>query len=46
MWLERYGLIEVDLMPTLKGEITPILEMWHSCLTDYVVGKRLSLAWT
>ena len=25
MWLERYGLIEVDLMPTLEGEITPIL---------------------
>ena len=41
MWLERYSLIEVDLMPTLKGEITPILEMWHSHLTDYVVGKLI-----
>ena len=25
MWLERNGLIEVDLMPTLKGEI---LQSW------------------
>ena len=43
MWLERYGLIEVDLMPTLEGEITPILEIWHSLLTDYVVGKSIVL---
>ena len=46
MWLERYGLIEVDLMPTNEGEITPFLGMWHSRLTGYVVGKRSSLAWT
>ena len=46
MWLERYSLIEVDLMPTLEGEITPILEMWHSRLTNYVVKKILSLDWT
>ena len=42
----KYGLIEVDLMPTLEGESTPILEMWHSRSIDYVVGKRSSLAWT
>ena len=35
------GLIEVDLMPTFGGEITPLLEMWHSRLTDYVVGKLI-----
>ena len=34
MWLERYGLIEVDLMPTIEGEITPILEMWPSLITN------------
>ena len=32
-----YGLIEVDLMPTLGREITPNLEMWHSRLTNLVV---------
>ena len=41
MWLERYGLIEVDLMPTLQGEITPILGTWPSLLTDLVVGKLI-----
>ena len=34
MWLERYGLIEVDLMPTIEEEITPFLGMWPSHLTD------------
>ena len=28
MWMEKYGLIEVDLMPTLEGEITPNFETW------------------
>ena len=32
------GMIEVDLMPTLAEESTPLLGMWYSCLTDYVVG--------
>ena len=32
-WLEN-GLIEVDLMPTLVGEITPILGTWYSLLID------------
>ena len=41
MWLERYGLIEVDLMLTLEGEITPILETGHSLLTKQVVGKLI-----
>ena len=35
------SLIEVDLMPTLVKESTPLLGMWYSRLTDYVVGKSI-----
>ena len=37
----KYGLIEVDLMPTLADEITPLLGMWYSRLIGYVVGKSI-----
>ena len=43
MQLERYGLIEVDLMPTFKGEITPNLGTWPSLLTDY--GWEIDYLW-
>ena len=35
------GLIELDLMPTFGREITPLLGMWYSRLTDYVVRKSI-----
>ena len=35
------GLIEIDLMPTFGGEITPLLGMWYSRLTNYVVEKLI-----
>ena len=43
----KYGLIEVDLMPTLADEITPLLGTTCSCLTDLIKwsGNRSSLAW-
>ena len=44
--MERYGLIEVGLMPTNEGnegETTPFLGMWHSRLSDYVVEKSIVL---
>ena len=43
MWLKRYSLIEVDLMPTLEEQSTPLLGMWYSRLTDYVVEKLIVL---
>ena len=43
MWLERYGLIEVDPMPTLEGEITPNLETWTPLGLTKWSGNRSSL---
>ena len=40
MWLERRS--DWDrLDANIGGEITPLLGMWHSRLTDYVVGKLI-----
>ena len=44
MWLERQGLIEVDPMPTLEGEITPNLEMWTPLLLIKWSGNGSSLS--
>ena len=46
MWLERNGLIEVDLMPTLEGEKYSNLGTRESLLTNLWLGNQSSLALT